>query len=403
MKRKMEQTKISDKRDRTSTMLAVNAYEKIINEIRSSNLNYQIQMSPFSACISLKRSLIKDKSGTPYLPPETSPAQHVSKPNLEAAVATLTAKNLALESSLKDLKDDYNRAVVNCKESHQKMNLIKEEKSAIKNEEAENKLLIDNLKYELDKMITDNMKLEEKVKIQEGELCELEKKMKVKNEIASTLNKQLSDVRKKTEKENALIKKMHTAELKSWRKKLGEERKQKIKLQEQLDRHSNSSPVLPSLSAFSPAMSNPECRSVSCSRSPVTILSQASEASCSSSAIAPLSLLITSSHLETHVPSPELRTPQESNEMVDKLGVDSANNIVLENPGLKCQGFPNIDKIKPVKNKADFERLVEIVRNTKLPYEIADEPLDEDDDYSNLDYENFPDGYWSIDVEEETT
>ena len=40
-----------------------NTYESVIDQIRSSGLNFQLQLSPFSAQISLKRSLVKERSG----------------------------------------------------------------------------------------------------------------------------------------------------------------------------------------------------------------------------------------------------------------------------------------------------------------------------------------------------
>ena len=53
-------------------MLALNVYGNIIYQIRSSNLNFQLQISPFSAHISFKRSVARDRSGAFLLPPEVS-------------------------------------------------------------------------------------------------------------------------------------------------------------------------------------------------------------------------------------------------------------------------------------------------------------------------------------------
>ena len=48
--------------DENLTMLATEAFDQILETIRTSCLNFQMQISPFSAVISLKKSLIKDKS-----------------------------------------------------------------------------------------------------------------------------------------------------------------------------------------------------------------------------------------------------------------------------------------------------------------------------------------------------
>ena len=69
---KMDKFSNSDIDDRNPAMLALRAYDDIIHKIRSSNLNYHLQLSPFSAYISLKRSLVKEKSGVPLLPPATT-------------------------------------------------------------------------------------------------------------------------------------------------------------------------------------------------------------------------------------------------------------------------------------------------------------------------------------------
>merc|ERR1719283_301273 len=50
------------------TMAANNVFTNILSCIQSSGLNHKIQMTPFSANISLKKSLIKTLSGSPFVP-----------------------------------------------------------------------------------------------------------------------------------------------------------------------------------------------------------------------------------------------------------------------------------------------------------------------------------------------
>ena len=50
------------------TMIANNAFNKILSCVQDSGLNYQVQMSPFSATISLKKTLVKSLAGNPILP-----------------------------------------------------------------------------------------------------------------------------------------------------------------------------------------------------------------------------------------------------------------------------------------------------------------------------------------------
>ena len=63
----MEGNRISDL---DSTMLAQTKFDKILEQIKESNLNFYIQMSPFSASISIKKSFVKDKFGNILLPAE---------------------------------------------------------------------------------------------------------------------------------------------------------------------------------------------------------------------------------------------------------------------------------------------------------------------------------------------
>ena len=49
-------------------MYATNSFNDILYAIEKSCLNYHLQMSPFSAIISIKKSFKKDKSGQLILP-----------------------------------------------------------------------------------------------------------------------------------------------------------------------------------------------------------------------------------------------------------------------------------------------------------------------------------------------
>ena len=101
--------------DRNPAMLASKTFSNIIDQIQASNLNYQLRLSPFSAYISLKRSLIKEKSGA-YRQPPTPETLASRNPSL---VAELVDKNLQLEKRVEEMKADHAHAVDNC----QKVNI----------------------------------------------------------------------------------------------------------------------------------------------------------------------------------------------------------------------------------------------------------------------------------------
>ena len=85
--------------DQTPAILASTVFFKIIDQIQSSNVNFQLQLSPFSAKISLKKSWVRDKTGALLLPPDS-----VKKVNQNVdRVENLAAKNLELELRAKFL------------------------------------------------------------------------------------------------------------------------------------------------------------------------------------------------------------------------------------------------------------------------------------------------------------
>ena len=120
--------------DFNPTMVASRTFSNILQQIQSSNLNYQLQISPFSATISLKKTPIKDKYGAPLLPPPQYPPQPAPMPLAsstrstaatcfasEADVTALTAKKLQLEKDLVNLREDYDKSVSDCVAAHQKI------------------------------------------------------------------------------------------------------------------------------------------------------------------------------------------------------------------------------------------------------------------------------------------
>ena len=93
----MEQTSDSDT---NPAMLATIVFNKILNQIQTSNLNFQVQISPFSAFISLRKTFVKDKSGTLRIPTAISSTTN-------SRMEELVAKNLQVEKDLLILQNKY--------------------------------------------------------------------------------------------------------------------------------------------------------------------------------------------------------------------------------------------------------------------------------------------------------
>ena len=194
-------------------MLALRTFNKKIQQISSSNLNFQLQESPFSAQISLKKSLVKEKDGSIRLPPTVSP-----KFCKDSKIEALEKQVKNLEKVLESLRNKYSQSVGNLEEAEKK---IKELEDVISNQ----------IKNEHDQEVFDLEIVNNRLR---GEIADLEKSVDTKNKISERLQKELSENKKKAEKDKAIMIKAHKVEVKSWRKDLGEERKQTLKLEKQL-------------------------------------------------------------------------------------------------------------------------------------------------------------------------
>ena len=76
--------------DSDLTMVTNDAFNNVLQFVQNSCLNFKIQMSPFSAVISLKKSLIRSKSGCPIRP----------------SLSKFNAKDLEVELGLMEKKYD---------------------------------------------------------------------------------------------------------------------------------------------------------------------------------------------------------------------------------------------------------------------------------------------------------
>ena len=61
--------------DKKIKMVASDAFENLLKQVQSSNLNFRMEISPFSAVITLKKSLVKDKAGQILFPPLSESVQ----------------------------------------------------------------------------------------------------------------------------------------------------------------------------------------------------------------------------------------------------------------------------------------------------------------------------------------
>ena len=89
--------------DISPAMLASRSFDNILHQIQTSNLNFYLQLSPFGAHISLKKTLIKDKAGS-YICPAVSSSQAHSD-NLKDLLHEVAAAH----ATIKVLEDEMNQ------------------------------------------------------------------------------------------------------------------------------------------------------------------------------------------------------------------------------------------------------------------------------------------------------
>ena len=214
------------------TMVASNTFEFLLDQIKSSNLNFQLQLSPFSAIISLKKTLVKDKFGSPLLPQTSS----ILLDNSMSEIAALTKKNLHLESVVKSLKSDYEISVLDCENSHKTIAQLEKEIEQVRMSNVEikketfNHELFENTHIEsLSTCIKDLEKEKEAllnyIDVKKLDIADLEASNNTQKSISNRLNREISEVKANYQKEKREAAKIHKAEVKSWKRALGQERK----------------------------------------------------------------------------------------------------------------------------------------------------------------------------------
>ena len=134
-------------------MLAAQAFDNILDRIQRSNLNFQLQVSPFSAQISLKKSLIKDRSGSFILPPSplqvtaSSPSSLFSCSNSD--LTNLVARNICLETELSIQKNNVLNAVNGREKAFEKLNISEKKLEALKQENRTLEVKLENKSVEI--------------------------------------------------------------------------------------------------------------------------------------------------------------------------------------------------------------------------------------------------------------
>ena len=212
------------------TMAAHRTFDSILQQIQFSNLNFRIQLTPFAANISLKKTPVRDKSGIPLPVDVKTISCDVSA---ASDVTTHRSKNVKLEKELSTLKHEYSEQL-----DRQLKNI-----QALTQKNQELLSSRDHANETIANLVEEKKLLKDTIEGQNVRIKELETANKTKKEITDKLNKNLNDLKVKFNKEKIELSKKHKGEVKYWRKELGEETKIKIKLLEQLQDEENNAIV----------------------------------------------------------------------------------------------------------------------------------------------------------------
>ena len=191
-------------------MAASNSFFSILNEIQKSNLNFKIELSPFSAIVTLKKTVIRDSKGFSALP---SPPSSFLLQQAQFEVSKLSQEISSLKSEHVQIKQEFKSAVEKCE----------------KLDEANEKL---QLKYDGKIKVEDNF-LAKQIEA-DVEKKEMKNRIRHLEDHIKNTNAKLTETSSRLLREKAAAEKALKQEIKEWKKELGAERKLKIRLEKKL-------------------------------------------------------------------------------------------------------------------------------------------------------------------------
>ena len=176
----------------STTMTTAKAFDSILQQIQNSNLNFKLQLSPFSANISLRKSPVIDKFGNPLLPCVASAEKF----------AALSSKNKQLECDLLKVKNELADTVDECEKARNKIkDLNLTSVSAFNQELLASKTLVEELKATNDEIVKENVQLLNKLSEIETKMIDLNSSNKVQKEVSIELNRNMSDLKTRFKRE----------------------------------------------------------------------------------------------------------------------------------------------------------------------------------------------------------
>ena len=187
-----------------TTMAATLKFDEILRTVQSSNLNFRVEMSPFSAIIHMKKSLVTNKIGTSLFPP---PALSILLQQEKSQNIVLSQRIDFLENKISALKSDYEKALFDQKVALEKVvkleTELKPDKSAttatVKTEpKNENMIMNAEMKEEIIQLKEEKKYLECCLNETIEQISNLDANNKNLEAVNITLNRELVEARTKS-------------------------------------------------------------------------------------------------------------------------------------------------------------------------------------------------------------
>ena len=368
--------------DSNPTMLAKKIFDQIIQQVQSSNLNFQLHLSPFSATISLKKSFVRDKLGNILLPSinVTESELQMQENNLISEsenVRHLKVKILEVEENNKS-KDNTIKTL--------EEKLCKSEASASRSFSDKNdevrilKTSLKNANKELDNLKNDLKSRREKVKETEKELYKLDQKC---NMSEAKLKKCMEETNVLKSENKKLLNKLNRKRKKDFEKSINDENDNSpddISSQMQESASDLPSLLLSPGRKYPSSSTDPPSSTLTLSPLFATPISNKSAASAIAASVSP----------KTPPTSPSCTTPD-----WDASGSSSAMLPEINDEAHNLEPIATVQaKLKEVRDsgkKLDYESLVVLLK--KHPWEESHQQIENDFEYDPFDYDTYPDEY----------
>ena len=208
-------------------MAATETFQDVLRTVQTSNLNYKMEISHFSATIHLKNSFLTDPNGNPLSAPFSS--------NMAFQNEELARKILQLEAVIKSLQQTNANAVDDCEEIRETNKHLESKVNILHCKLDAAELKVTELNKQVKNERTIKKEPTENQTDLKREILELTSRNETLDNLTISLHSQLIQFKEKAKKELLDSRKELKKEIKSWRKDLGEEVKKNIKLEKKLE------------------------------------------------------------------------------------------------------------------------------------------------------------------------